>query len=107
MHQAEIVLLVDIVQDAVEVTGLQRLADVVSDAAKIQAVTVEIIGGAKLVELFVIGRLPCHGRPEAATGHGQSVNFLGLDHGTLIDGIQLSTGVIERHRQLRAQVTHL
>ncbi|MNP50995.1 hypothetical protein D3C76_1452880 [compost metagenome] len=55
MHQAEIVLLINIVQHAVEVTGLQSLGNVVSNAAKIQAVAVEIIGGAKLVEFLVIG----------------------------------------------------
>ncbi|MCY1420435.1 hypothetical protein D9M71_360560 [compost metagenome] len=49
MHQAEIVLLINVVQHAVEITGLQVFGNVVSCAAEVQAVTVEIIGGTKLV----------------------------------------------------------
>ncbi|MNS52834.1 hypothetical protein D3C72_855690 [compost metagenome] len=107
MHQAEIVLLVNIVQHAIEITGLQVFADVVCDATEVQAIAVEIIGGAVFVELLVVGRLPCHGRPETATGHRQPIDFLGFDHGPLVDGIQLPTGVIERYGQLRAQITDL
>ncbi|MNZ69454.1 hypothetical protein D3C78_877520 [compost metagenome] len=107
MHQAEIVLLINVVQHAVEITGLQVLGNVVSCAAEVQAITVEIIGGAKLVQFLVVGRFPRHGRPEPATGHRQSIDFPGLDHRPLIDRIQLPTGVIVRHRQLRAKVTDL
>ncbi|MNM91241.1 hypothetical protein D3C81_1035360 [compost metagenome] len=107
MHQAKIVLLINIVQHAIEITGLQVLGDVVSCAAKVQAVTVEIIGGAKFVQFLVVGRFPCRSRPETAAGHRQPIDFLGLDHGPLVDGIQLPTGVIECHRQLWAKVTDL
>ncbi|MNE46147.1 hypothetical protein D3C80_1404700 [compost metagenome] len=74
MLDATVVLLVDVVEHAMEVAGLQVRGQRIGGAGEVQAITVLVVAGAVAVQALVVGRLAGDDRPEAPADEGQVVD---------------------------------
>ncbi|MCY1536299.1 hypothetical protein D9M68_717520 [compost metagenome] len=108
MGRAQVVLLVDVFQLAVEVAGGQRRGEGVGGAAEVQAIATAFdVRSVEQVHLLAVGRFAAADLGEAPAGQGQPVHLAGLQQEAVIGGDQLAGVVVEGHRQHRAVLAHL
>ncbi|MCY1404676.1 hypothetical protein D9M71_198910 [compost metagenome] len=115
--QAQVVLLVDVFQLAVEVAGIQRRAERIGGAAEVQAVAAAFdVRAVEQVHLLAAGRFAATDLGEAPGGESEPVHLTGLQQEAVVGGDQLAGVVVEGYRQHRAvfadlqfglRITHL
>ncbi|MNE42386.1 hypothetical protein D3C80_1365080 [compost metagenome] len=101
--QAQVVLLVDVFQLAVEVGGRQARGEGVGAAGEVQPVAgaARTVGAGEQVQLLVIGGFAGADLVEAAGGQAQPVDFLRGDL-EAVEGADQLAGIVEvGHRQAR------